>query len=158
MGTGIQMAEHGATGRSTSALDILAGKGSKGGLRRLLPSWGRPSSPASPTSTRAISQPTSREGRSSAYTLLWVIVASNLMAMLIQTLAAKLGIATGLNLAEHCRKHFPRPVVLLMWVLMEMVAMATDLARIHRGGGRLQPAVRHAAAGLPGLHRASSPF
>ena len=62
------------------------------------------------------------------YLLLWVIVAGNLMAMLIQMLSAKLGIATGRNLAELCREHFPRPVVLGLWVLMEIVAMATDLA------------------------------
>jgi manganese transport protein len=62
------------------------------------------------------------------YTLLWVIVASNLMAMLLQTLSAKLGIATGMNLAEHCRNRFSRPVVVAMWGLMEIVAMATDLA------------------------------
>jgi len=67
-------------------------------------------------------------GAKFGYMLLWVIVASNLMAMLIQVLAAKLGIATGLNLAEQCRNHFPRPLVLLMWVVMEIVAMATDLA------------------------------
>ncbi len=62
------------------------------------------------------------------YILLWVIVGSNLMAMLVQTLSAKLGIATGSNLAEHCRESFPRPVVWAMWVLMELVAIATDLA------------------------------
>jgi manganese transport protein len=62
------------------------------------------------------------------YTLLWVIIASNLMAMLIQALSAKLGIATGYNLAESCRNHFPRPLVWVMWFLMELVAMATDLA------------------------------
>jgi manganese transport protein len=50
------------------------------------------------------------------------------MAMLIQTLSAKLGMATGRNLAELCREYFPQPVVLAMWVLMELVAMATDLA------------------------------
>ena len=50
------------------------------------------------------------------------------MAMLVQALSAKLGIATGLNLAEHCRNHFSRPVVIMMWGLMEIVAMATDLA------------------------------
>jgi manganese transport protein len=60
--------------------------------------------------------------------LLWVIVASNLMAMLLQLLSAKLGIATGKNLAELCRENFPHRVVLSMWVLMELVAMATDLA------------------------------
>src|ERR1700751_5665576 len=54
-------------------------------------------------------------GSKFGYTLLWVIVASNLMAMLVQALSAKLGIATGLNLAEQCRNHFPRPVVLVMW-------------------------------------------
>ena len=63
-------------------------------------------------------------GAQFGYTLLWVIVASNLMAMLIQTLSAKLGIATGMNLAEHCRAHFSHLVVLGMWVLMELVAMA----------------------------------
>jgi manganese transport protein len=50
------------------------------------------------------------------------------MAMLLQALSAKLGIATGKNLAEHCRERFSRPVVWAMWVLMELVAMATDLA------------------------------
>lgn len=67
-------------------------------------------------------------GAKFGYTLLWVVVASNLMAMLIQSLSAKLGIATGRNLAELCRDHFPRPVVWGMWVLMELVAIATDLA------------------------------
>lgn len=51
------------------------------------------------------------------YMLIWVIVVSNLMAMLIQTLSAKLGIATGMNLAEHCRQSFPKPVVIGMWIL-----------------------------------------
>jgi manganese transport protein len=67
-------------------------------------------------------------GAQFGYMLVWVIIASNLMAMLIQTLSAKLGIATGLNLAEMCREQFPRPVVWSMWVLAELVAMATDLA------------------------------
>ncbi|MGE5123211.1 MAG: Nramp family divalent metal transporter, partial [Acidobacteriaceae bacterium] len=67
-------------------------------------------------------------GAQFGYTLLWVVVATNMMAMLIQTLSAKLGIATGKNLAELCREHFPRPVVIAMWILMEIVAMATDLA------------------------------
>jgi manganese transport protein len=67
-------------------------------------------------------------GAKFGYQLLWVILASNLMAMLIQSLSAKLGIASGLNLAEQCRNNFPKPVVLAMWALMELVAMATDLA------------------------------
>lgn len=67
-------------------------------------------------------------GAQYGYMLLWVIVASNLMAMLTQALSAKLGIATGKNLAEHCRDQFPRWAVWTMWILMEFVAMATDLA------------------------------
>lgn len=69
-----------------------------------------------------------QSGAKFGYTLLWVIVLSNLMAMLIQTASAKLGIASGMNLAEHCRAYLPRWAVYLMWVLMELVAMATDLA------------------------------
>lgn len=67
-------------------------------------------------------------GAEFGYLLLWVIVASNLMAMLIQTLSAKLGIATGKNLAEVCRDRYSRPVVWGMWGVSELVAMATDLA------------------------------
>jgi manganese transport protein len=67
-------------------------------------------------------------GAQFGYTLLWVVVVSNLMAMLVQVLSAKLGIASGLNLAELCREHFSAPIVWSMWVLMEAVAMATDLA------------------------------
>jgi manganese transport protein len=62
------------------------------------------------------------------YTLVWVIVASNLMAMLIQTLSAKLGVATGRNLAEVCRDRFPRRVVIGLWIQAEAIAIATDLA------------------------------
>ena len=61
-------------------------------------------------------------------TLVWVIVASNLMAMLIQTLSAKLGLATGRNLPEVCREQFPRRVTLGLWAQAELIAMATDLA------------------------------
>ncbi len=69
-----------------------------------------------------------QSGSQFGYTLVWVIVVSNLMAMLIQSLSAKLGIATGSNLAEHCRRRFPKPVVYGMWLLMEIMAIATDLA------------------------------
>ena len=56
------------------------------------------------------------------YTLVWVIVASNLMAVLIQTLSAKLGVATGRNLAEVCRDRFPRRVVIGLWIQAEAIA------------------------------------
>lgn len=67
-------------------------------------------------------------GSTYGYTLLWVILASNLMAMLIQTMSAKLGIATGKNLAEVSRERFSRPVRIGLWLQAEAIAMATDLA------------------------------
>ncbi|MFS2222168.1 Nramp family divalent metal transporter [Pantoea sp. B65] len=67
-------------------------------------------------------------GASYGYKLLWVVVWANVMAMLIQLMSAKLGIATGKNLAEHIRDRFPRPTVWLYWVQAEIIAMATDLA------------------------------
>ena len=67
-------------------------------------------------------------GSKFGYTLVWVIVASNLMAMLIQTLSAKLGIATGKNLPEVCRESFSRRTSILLWLQAEVIAMATDLA------------------------------
>jgi manganese transport protein len=60
--------------------------------------------------------------------LLWVVVVANVIAMLFQSLSAKLGIVTGHSLAALCRAHFPLPVVLAMWVASEIAAMATDLA------------------------------
>ena len=67
------------------------------------------------------------------YGLLWVVVLANLIAMLFQALSAKLGIVTGRNLAEMCRDHFPRPVVVAMWGVSEIAAMATDLAEFVGG-------------------------
>ena len=67
-------------------------------------------------------------GAKFGYLLLWVIVAANLMAMLIQSMSAKLGIATGQNLPEVCRDRFPRRVTFGLWVQAEAIAMATDLA------------------------------
>jgi manganese transport protein len=67
-------------------------------------------------------------GSKFGYTLVWVIVAANLMAMLIQTLSAKLGIATGHNLPEVCRENFSRRTSFGLWIQAELIAMATDLA------------------------------
>jgi len=67
-------------------------------------------------------------GAKFGYALLWVVLAANLMAMIVQSLSAKLGIATGRNLAEVCRDRFPRPVTYFLWIQAEAVAMATDLA------------------------------
>lgn len=109
-------------------MDVLAGNGKQGWLARILPFMG-PAFIASVAYMDPGNFATNIQGGAQfGYSLLWVIIASNLMAMLIQTLSAKLGIATGMNLAEHCRNQFPKPLVLLMWVVMEIVAMATDLA------------------------------
>ncbi|GGH00748.1 Nramp family divalent metal transporter [Silvibacterium dinghuense] len=62
------------------------------------------------------------------YKLLWVLLWSNAMAILIQYLAAKLGIATGKSLPENCRDHFRKPVVLILWLAAEIAALATDMA------------------------------
>ena len=67
-------------------------------------------------------------GAQFGYLLLWVIVVANVLAMLIQNLSGKMGIATGRNLPELCREHFPRQVTWGLWVQAELVAMATDLA------------------------------
>jgi manganese transport protein len=67
------------------------------------------------------------------YTLLWVVVVANLIAMLFQALSAKLGIVTGRNLAEMCRDQFPPKAVYAMWAASEVAAMATDLAEFLGG-------------------------
>jgi manganese transport protein len=67
-------------------------------------------------------------GAKYGYLLLWVILTANLMAMLIQNLSAKIGIATGRNLPEICRERFPTAVSFGLWVQAELIAMATDLA------------------------------
>ncbi len=107
---------------------ILSGKSKKRGIARLLPFMG-PAFIASVAYMDPGNFATNIQGGAQfGYLLLWVVVVTNLMAMLIQTLSAKLGIASGKNLAELCRENFPRPVVIGMWILMEIVAMATDLA------------------------------
>ena len=72
-------------------------------------------------------------GAKYGYGLLWVALVASLIAMLFQSLSAKLGIVTGRNLAEMCREHFPRPLVMAMWVVSEIAAMATDLAEFLGG-------------------------
>jgi manganese transport protein len=72
-------------------------------------------------------------GAKYGYMLLWVVLMANLIAMLFQALSAKLGIVTGRNLAEMCREQFPTPVVIAMWAVSEIAAMATDLAEFLGG-------------------------
>lgn len=120
------------TGGSQNTVDqahaVLTGKTKKTGIKKIMPFLG-PAFIASVAYVDPGNFATNIQGGAQfGYLLLWVIVGSNLMAMLVQTLSAKLGIATGKNLAETCRQYFPKPVIWGMWVLMEVVAMATDLA------------------------------
>jgi manganese transport protein len=111
-----------------AATDVLEGKSREAWHRRLFPFLG-PAFIACVAYVDPGNFATNIQGGAQfGYMLLWVVVASNLMAMLVQVLSAKLGIATGRNLAEMCREQFPRWIVWSMWVLMEVVAMATDLA------------------------------
>ena len=113
---------------AASGMQVLEGRSTKRGLGRILPFLG----PAF-IACIAYMDPGNfatniSAGAQFGYLLVWVIVVSNLMAMLIQSLSAKLGIATGLSLPEVCRAHFPPPVVIGLWVCAELVAIATDLA------------------------------
>jgi manganese transport protein len=69
-------------------------------------------------------------GSKYGYTLLWVLVVSNLMALLLQTLATRLGVATGRDLAQACRESYPRRTVVGLWILTEIAIAATDLAEV----------------------------
>src|ERR1700730_5171403 len=64
------------------------------------------------------------------YQLLWVLVIANAMAVLLQTLSARLGIVRGLDLAQACRESYPRPISLCMWILCEIAIAACDLAEV----------------------------
>jgi manganese transport protein len=64
------------------------------------------------------------------YQLLWVLVLSNLIALLLQTLSARLGVATGMDLAQACRALYPRPAVYALWILCEVAIIACDLAEV----------------------------
>jgi manganese transport protein len=120
--------KNGDTKVTASAALALEGPSGGGGLKKILPFLG-PAFIASIAYVDPGNFATNIQGGAEfGYTLLWVIIASNLMAMLLQTLSAKLGIASGTNLAEHCRNQFPPAVVWMMWGIMEVVSMATDLA------------------------------
>ena len=115
-------------GTVSAAMEVLEGRSKRAWFLRLLPFLG-PAFIASVAYVDPGNYATNiQAGAKYGYMLLWVILASNLMAMLVQTLAAKLGIATGKNLAEMMRDHYPRWGGLAMWLMMEGVAMATDLA------------------------------
>ncbi|HEY7298578.1 MAG TPA: Nramp family divalent metal transporter [Xanthobacteraceae bacterium] len=115
----------------TAARNLMAGQ--RGGLRAYL-AFAGPAVIASIAYMDPGNFATNiQAGAKFGYGLLWVVVLANLIAMLFQALSAKLGIVTGRNLAEMCRKQFPAPVVWAMWVVSEIAAMATDLAEFLGG-------------------------
>ena len=69
-------------------------------------------------------------GAKFGYTMIWVILLANIMAIVFQTLSARLGIVTGRDLAQACRDHYPRPVSYVLWILTEIAIAATDLAEV----------------------------
>src|SRR5215212_7798325 len=69
-------------------------------------------------------------GAKFGYALLWVILASNLMAMLLQTLCARLGLVTGRDLAQACRDYYKKPMAIMLWLLCEVAIIACDLAEV----------------------------
>ena len=118
--------------RATAAIrDVLDGR--RRGLRAILPMAG-PAVIASIAYMDPGNFATNiQAGAGYGYALLWVVLVANVLAMLFQAMSAKLGIVTNRNLAELCREHFPRPVVLAMWAVSEIAAMATDLAEFLGG-------------------------
>ena len=83
-------------------------------------------------------------GSTSGYQLVWVVIVANAIAMFVQALTAKLGLATGASLATNCRRAYRRPLVLLLWVQSEVMAIGTDVAEIVGGAIAL-----HLLFGLP---------
>src|SRR5512147_2029782 len=67
-----------------------------------------------------------------SYQLIWVLLMSNLMAVLLQTLSARMGIVSGRDLAQACPDYYPRPVAYVLWVLCEVAIAASDLAEVLR--------------------------
>lgn len=128
----IRQPVQGLSAASTAAMaDALAG--SRRGVRAILPFVG----PAVVASVAYLDPgnfaANIQAGGSYGYQLLWVVMAANLVAMLFQAMAAKIGIVTGRNLAELSRERFSKPVRLAMWAASEIAAMATDLAEFLGG-------------------------
>ena len=123
-----QAAIHRNLSNRTALAGQMALSGGRRGLRGLLPFVG-PAVVASiaymdPGNFATNIQAGARHG----YMLLWVVLLANVVAMLFQALSARLGIVSGHSLAALCRMHFPRPLVIAMWLASEVAAMATDLA------------------------------
>ncbi|MGO9412722.1 MAG: Nramp family divalent metal transporter [Spirochaetia bacterium] len=116
-----------SAGTARAANEVLEGRSRRVFFRRVLPFLG----PAFIASIAYIDPgnfaTNIQSGAQDGYLLLWVVLGSNVMASFVQALAAKLGIASRKNLAEHCADQFPRPISFGLWIAMEVGAMASDL-------------------------------
>lgn len=122
-----ETSKHSLSSRTLSAAEDAIG-GRVRGLRAILPFLG-PAFVAAVAYIDPGNFATNIQGGSEfGYSLLWAVVMANAMALLIQSLSAKLGIVSGQNLPELCRQYFSRPVTYAMWIISEIAAMATDLA------------------------------
>ncbi|MGH2442829.1 MAG: Nramp family divalent metal transporter [Chloroflexota bacterium] len=137
-----------------AGLEVLEGTTSRRGLAKILPFVG----PAFIACVAYIDPGNFATniagGAQFGYKLLWVVIYANVMAMIVQTLSAKLGIATGRNLPELMREHFPPWLVFPLWIVAEIMAMATDLAEFTGaaiGFNLLLGIPLLAAAGLTGI-------
>jgi manganese transport protein len=135
-----------------NALDITAGRavitGAGTSRRRSLRRWLALLGPAFVAAVAYVDPgnfaTNSTAGARYGLLLVWVVVLANLIAMLVQTLSAKLGLATGMSLPELCRQRCSRPVTWLMWAQAELVAAATDVAEVIGGAVGL-----HLLFGIP---------
>jgi len=116
------------SGAERAGLDVLSGTSQRRGVARILPFIGPAFIAAVAYVDPGNFATNIGAGAQFGYLLLWVVVYSNVMAMIVQTLSAKVGIATGKNLPELMREHFPRWLVVPLWLVAEIMAMATDLA------------------------------
>jgi manganese transport protein len=128
----VERAQQGMTERTRFAIgEALSGR--RHGLRAAIPLAG-PAFVASVAYMDPGNFATNiQAGAGYGYSLLWVVLVANLIAMLFQAMSAKLGIVTGRTLPELCRAHFPKPTVWAMWIVSEIAAMATDLAEFLGG-------------------------
>ena len=127
----------GLSERTTLAIgDALAGRGARGPIAKVRSAllFAGPAVIASIAYVDPGNFATNLQaGAKYGYSLLWVVLAANVIAMLFQALSAKLGIVTNRNLAEISREQFSMPVVYAMWAISEIAAMATDLAEFLGG-------------------------
>ena len=119
-----------ARGSAWVDCDPVGARGRAAGCGDFSRFWARLIWSASATWTLGTGRPICKAGARFGYALIWVLLMSNLMAILLQTLAARLGVVTGHDLAQACRAEYSRGLNAVLWVLAEVAIAACDLAEI----------------------------